>query len=49
MTPGRSLTATSCRGGFRRLTTEQRALIVLRHYLDLPLPDVAAAMDIPLG
>ncbi len=35
--------------GFRRLTTEQRALIVLRHYLDLPLPYVAAAMDIPLG
>jgi RNA polymerase sigma-70 factor (ECF subfamily) len=35
--------------GFRRLTTEQRALIVLHHYLALPLPEVAAAVGIPLG
>ena len=34
---------------FRRLTLEQRAVIVLHHYLDLPLPDVAARLDIPLG
>ena len=35
--------------GFRRLSTEQRALIVLHHYLALPLPEVAAAVGIPLG
>jgi RNA polymerase sigma-70 factor, ECF subfamily len=35
--------------GFQRLSTEQRALIVLHHYLDLAMPDVAAAMGIPLG
>ena len=26
-----------------------RAVIVLHHYLDLTLPDVAAALGIPLG
>ena len=35
--------------GFLRLDPEMRALIVLHHYLDLPLPTVAAAMGIPLG
>ena len=35
--------------GFRRLEPEQRALIVLHHYLDLPLPEVAFALRIPLG
>jgi RNA polymerase sigma factor (sigma-70 family) len=35
--------------GFRRLEPEQRALIVLHHYLDLPLPEVASALGIPLG
>jgi RNA polymerase sigma-70 factor (ECF subfamily) len=34
---------------FRRLTLEQRAVIVLHHYLDLPLPDVAVRLDVPLG
>ena len=34
---------------FRRLTLEQRAVIVFHHYLDLPLPDVAARLGIPLG
>jgi len=34
---------------FRRLRPEDRALIVLRHYLDLPVPDIAEAMRIPLG
>jgi RNA polymerase sigma-70 factor, ECF subfamily len=32
-----------------RLTAEQRAVIVLVHYLDLPLADAAQAMGIPLG
>jgi RNA polymerase sigma-70 factor (ECF subfamily) len=35
--------------GFRRLSPEDRALIVLHHYLDLPLPDVAAIAGVPLG
>ena len=32
-----------------RLTSEQRAVVVLVHYLDLPLADAAQAMGIPLG
>jgi RNA polymerase sigma-70 factor (ECF subfamily) len=35
--------------GFRRLDAEERAVIVLHHYLDLPLPEVAATLGIPLG
>ena len=35
--------------GFLRLEPEMRAVIVLHHYLDLPLPDVAASLGIPLG
>ena len=35
--------------GFSRLEPEARALIVLHHYLDLPLPDVAIVLGIPLG
>jgi RNA polymerase sigma factor (sigma-70 family) len=35
--------------GFLRLEPEMRAVIVLHHYLDLTLPDVATALGIPLG
>ena len=35
--------------GFLRLEPEMRAVIVLHHYLDLSLPDVAASLGIPLG
>ena len=35
--------------GFGHLEPEARALIVLHHYLDLPLPEVAIALGIPLG
>ena len=35
--------------GFIRLSPEMRAVLVLHHYLDLPLPDVAATLSIPLG
>ncbi len=35
--------------GFLRLDPEQRAVIVLHHYLDLPMPDVAATLGIPVG
>jgi RNA polymerase sigma-70 factor (ECF subfamily) len=35
--------------GFIRLDPEMRAVIVLHHYLDLPLPTVADTLGIPLG
>jgi RNA polymerase sigma-70 factor (ECF subfamily) len=35
--------------GFRRLAVEERAVLVLHHYLDLPLSEVAATLGIPLG
>jgi RNA polymerase sigma-70 factor, ECF subfamily len=35
--------------GFRRLGPDERAVIVLHHYLDLPLPEVAATLGVPLG
>ena len=35
--------------GFRRLSVEHRAVIVLRHLLDLPLEEVGEALDIPVG
>jgi RNA polymerase sigma-70 factor (ECF subfamily) len=35
--------------GFDRLAPEERAVIVLHHFLDLPLPEVAQTLGIPLG
>jgi len=35
--------------GFGRLAPEERAVIVLHHFLDLPLPEVAVTLGIPLG
>jgi RNA polymerase sigma-70 factor (ECF subfamily) len=37
------------RQAFRWLDPEQRSLIVLRYYLDLPLTEVADALDMPVG
>jgi len=34
---------------FRRLTLEQRAILVFHHYVDLPLAEVAERLGIPLG
>ena len=34
---------------FRRLTIQQRAVLVFHHYLELPLPEVAKRLGIPLG
>jgi len=34
---------------FRRLTLEQRSILVFHHYLDLPLAEVAERLGIPLG
>src|SRR5687768_7713072 len=35
--------------GFRRLSVEHRAVIVLHHYADLPLPQVAEVLGIRVG
>ncbi len=35
--------------GFRRLSVDHRSIIVLHHYVGLPLPAVAAALGIPPG
>jgi RNA polymerase sigma-70 factor (ECF subfamily) len=35
--------------GFRRLSVEHRAVVVLRHYLDLPLDRIAELLGIPVG
>ena len=35
--------------GFRRLRPEQRAAIVLHHYFDLPVPEVAEILGVPVG
>lgn len=34
---------------FRRLSIDHRAVLVLHHYLDLPLPEVAETLGIPAG
>jgi RNA polymerase sigma-70 factor (ECF subfamily) len=34
---------------FRRLTLEQRAVLVFHHYLGLPVSEVADRLDIPVG
>jgi RNA polymerase sigma-70 factor (ECF subfamily) len=35
--------------GFRRLSVEQRAVVVLHHYLGMSVSDVAEALGIPTG
>jgi RNA polymerase sigma-70 factor (ECF subfamily) len=35
--------------GLARISAEQRAVVVLVYYLDLPLADAAQAMGVPLG
>ena len=35
--------------GFRRLTPEQRAVLVVHHYLGLPDAEAAAVLEIPVG
>lgn len=34
---------------FRRLPTDQRAILVFRHYLDMTVPELAERLGIPLG
>ena len=35
--------------GFRQLSIDHRAVVVLHHYVDLPLPEVAVVLGIPSG
>jgi RNA polymerase sigma-70 factor, ECF subfamily len=35
--------------GFRRLSIDHRAVVVLHHYLDLPLDQVAEILGVPIG
>jgi len=35
--------------GFRRLSIEHRAVVVLHHYLDMPLDQVAETLGVPVG
>jgi RNA polymerase sigma-70 factor (ECF subfamily) len=35
--------------GFRRLSSEQRAVLVLHHYLGYPLTEIAETLGIPVG
>ncbi len=35
--------------GFRRLSSEHRAVVVLHHYLDMPLDEVAETLGVPVG
>jgi RNA polymerase sigma-70 factor, ECF subfamily len=35
--------------GFRRLSIDHRAVVVLHHYLDLPLDEVAEFLGVPAG
>ncbi len=35
--------------GFRRLSIDHRAVVVLHHYLDLPLPEIAEVLGVPAG
>jgi len=35
--------------GFRRLTIEHRTVVVLYHYLDMPLDGIAETLGIPVG
>jgi RNA polymerase sigma-70 factor (ECF subfamily) len=36
-------------GGFRRLTIDHRAVVVLHHYVGLPLDRAAEILGIPVG
>jgi RNA polymerase sigma-70 factor (ECF subfamily) len=35
--------------GFKRLSIDHRAVVVLHHYLDLPLEEVAETLGVPIG
>ena len=43
----RSSIATSSKRGFKRLSIEHRAVVVLHHYLDMTVDEVAQTMGVP--
>ena len=45
----RGRTSGRARARFRRLTVEQRTVLVFHHYLGLPLDEVAVRIGIPVG
>ena len=47
--PSTSSSVIGCERGLRRLSVEHRAVIVLRYMLDLPLDEVADALDVSVG
>ena len=48
-TPASTLLQDQLERGFRRLTPEQRAVLVVHHYLGLPEGEAAIVLDIPVG
>ena len=46
---GRIVTRDQMERALRRISFEHRAVLVLRYYIDLPIEEVAVALDIPLG
>ena len=46
---GAAATRDQLERGFRRLTIEQRAVLVVHHYMGLPDFDAAVVLDIPIG
>jgi RNA polymerase sigma-70 factor, ECF subfamily len=46
---GRVLDRDALERAFRRLTLEHRTIVVLRHYLDLPVERIADVLGIPVG
>jgi RNA polymerase sigma-70 factor (ECF subfamily) len=47
--PGRTVMRDQLERGFRRLTTEQRAVLVVRHFLGLSDSEAAVVLDIAVG
>jgi RNA polymerase sigma-70 factor (ECF subfamily) len=39
----------SSSNGLRRLSVDHRAVVVLHHYMGLPLTEIATALGIPIG
>ena len=47
--PGAVVDRDQLERGFRRLSIDHRAVVVLHHYLDLPLDEVAETLGVPVG
>jgi RNA polymerase sigma-70 factor (ECF subfamily) len=47
--PGAVVDRDQLERGFRRLSIDHRAVVVLHHYLDMPLDEVAETLGVPVG